>query len=391
MKTKLLNSMRPEKAMVKFILMQVLALLLFSVSCKQEYKPPAINTNLNLLIVDGALNNSSDSTFIRLSRTKKLSSGLKNSGENNAELWIEDLNGNPLYFFQPFNTDGVYMIPGMNLDGNSKYRLRINTLDGNQYTSDEMPVLATPLIDSVSWKRTNDGVTVYVNTHDPLSKTKYYRWDYTETWQYHSPHFSVIKYLGGALIDRTADEIIYDCWKTQNSTDLLLASSAKLSEDVIFEMPLRFIPMNSFELSDRYSMLLRQYALSKEAFNYLENLKKITEQMGSIFDAQPSQLTGNMHSINNPQQTVLGYMTLSTVQSVRKFIRNAEVTPWQTGFYCERKEITPDSLGFYFGELGYLPIDKNMRGPDLISAGGAAPECVDCRIRGGSTTKPDFW
>lgn len=383
--------MRSEKAMAKFILIQALFLLLFSVSCKQDYKPPAIDTDVNLLVVDGVLNNSSDSTFIRLSRTKKLAAGLRNSGENNAQLWIEDINGNQLYFFQPFNADGVYTIPGMNLDVNNRYRLRINTFDGNQYTSDDMPVLATPFIDSVSWKRTDDGVTVYANTHDPQNKTQYYRWDYTETWQYHSPHFSVIKYVGGGLIDRTADEIIYDCWITQNSTDLLLASSAKLSQDVIFEMPVRFIPLNSFELSDRYSIFLRQYALTKEAFNYLENLKKITEQMGSIFDAQPSQLTGNLHSINNPQQPVLGYMTLSTVQSVRKFIRNADVTPWQTGFYCERKEITPDSLGFYFGELGYLPIDKNMMGPVLISAGGAVPECVDCRTRGGITTKPDFW
>lgn len=377
-----------ERAMKTFRSLLVRFLLLCIVSCKQEYKPPVIDTDLNLLIVDGVLNNSSDSSFIRLSRSRKLSEGLGNSGENNARLWIEDINGNPLYYFQPLNANGVYIIPGMNLDVNNKYRLRINTSDGNQYSSDEIPVSITPPIDSVSWKRTDDGVTIYTTTHDKENKTKYYRWDYTETWQYRSPYYSSVKYQGGAILYRSSDELIFDCWITQNSTDLLLASSAKLSQDIIYEKPLRFIPFNSFELSIKYSMLLRQYALTKEAFLYLENLKKITEQTGSIFDAQPSQLTGNMHSINNPSQTVVGYMTISTVETVRKYIRNEEVVPWDMSFYCERKEVPLDSISFYFSALGYLPIDQNI---PASTVGGAQPECVDCKTRGGTTMKPDFW
>ena len=367
--------------------------LLFTVcilfSCKQAYDPPAVQTDLGLLIVDGFLNNGNDTTFIRLSRTRKIADGLKNSGENGAQLIIEDDTNTPVYFFHQLNNDGLYMVPGMSLDINRKYRLRINTFSGKQYLSDELPVTYTPPIDSISWKRSSDGINIYATTHDPLNKTKYYRWDYIETWQHHPQYYSTMKYEGGFLSYRSTSELIYYCWTTQNSDELLLASSAKLSQDFIFEKKLRSIETNSIELSVKYSILVRQYAVTEDAFLYLENLKKISEQMGSIFDAQPSQLIGNIKSVANPAtEPVLGYLLASTTNSKRIYIKNEEVRPWLTNGYCEILKVPPDSLGFYFGELGLLPVDYNMMDG---SATGAAPVCVDCRLRGGRLTKPDFW
>ena len=60
------------------------------VGCKEKYDPPATKENPNFLVVDGFLNNSSDTTFIRLSRTRNLDSNLLNSGERNADMLIED-------------------------------------------------------------------------------------------------------------------------------------------------------------------------------------------------------------------------------------------------------------------------------------------------------------
>lgn len=357
-------------------------------SCKQAYDPPVVKTDLSLLVVDGFLNNGTDTSFIRLSRTKKIAEGTANAAENGAQMIIEDEASNPLYFFQQQNNNGVYILPGMSLDINRKYRLRINTATGKQYLSDELPVSNTPPIDSVSWKRTNEGVNIYATTHDPANKTKYYRWDYTETYQHHPPYFSTMKYQGGILSYRSTSELIYDCWTTENSTELLLASSAKLSSDIIFEKKLRSIATNSIELSVKYSILARQYALTEEAFLYLENLKKISEQMGSIFDAQPSQLTGNIHSVTDISEPVLGYLLATTSHSQRIYIKNSEVQPWLANPYCQMIEVTPDSLGFYFGDMGYLPIDFNM---STSITTGAQPICVDCRVRGGTLIKPDFW
>src|SRR6202012_4114028 len=89
---------------------------------------------------------------------------------------------------------------------------------------------------------------------------------------------------------------------------------------VVYQNPLTQIPLTSEKVETKYSIIVRQYALTQEAYNFYQNIKKNTEQLGSIFDAQPSQLSGNIHNVTNPNEPVVGYVTVSTVQSKRIFI-----------------------------------------------------------------------
>ncbi|MBS1609606.1 MAG: DUF4249 domain-containing protein [Bacteroidetes bacterium] len=380
----------------KIIYSLLMPMIVFFFSCKEKYVPSVANSNLNYLTVDGFLNNSSDSAFIRLSRTRNLDSSLLNSGENGAELTIEDSSGNAIYYFRQLNNNGMYTLPGMNLNVNNKYKLRIKTVSGGEYLTDEIPVLRTPPIDSISWKKSDKGVTIYTNTHDPLNNTKYYRWNYTETWQYHSTYISRLKYDSTSLpykvSGRPDSEFLYTCWIEQNSKDLLLATSTKLSQDVISENPIRFISNNSIELSVKYSIAARQYALTKAAYEYLQNLKKNTEQTGSIFDAQPSELKGNIHSVSNPNEPVLGYITISSVDSARIYISNSEVAPWVWGLNCAQilVPLNSDSTELYFNHLGYIPLEPYNSSP-FSPIWAALTPCGDCTVNRGTTKKPGFW
>jgi hypothetical protein len=49
-----------------------------------------------------------------------------------------------------------------------------------------------------------------------------------------------------------------------------------------------------------------QYALTKDQYDYWTELKKNSEQLGTLFDAQPSQLNSNIHSMEI-HRLVLGY------------------------------------------------------------------------------------
>jgi len=369
----------------------------FLLCCKERYQPDIKGGNIEYLVVDGFLNNSSDSTFIRLSLTRKLDSNLLNTGVRNAQMTIEDNSGNTYYYFTELNSDGVYTIPGLNLDNNNKYRLRIKMAGGKQYLSDEITVQRTPPIDSISWKKTSKGVTIYSNTHDPLNNTRYYRWEYTNTWQYHTDYLSRLRYDTaypglGQLAGRDNDELIYTCWKTERSFDLLLGSSAKLTEDIIYEYPIRFIASNSIELSVKYSILLKQYVLTREAYEYLQNLKKNTEQTGSIFDAQPSELSGNIHTVNNSKETILGFITACNMDSMRIYITNEQVAPWVFGPSCTRFLVpkNSDSIELYFNHLGYIPIEY-YNSSVMSPIWGSLPDCADCRRNGGQLQKPGFW
>ncbi len=373
--------------LIKKVTIQFFFLSILLAGCKERFEPKILKTDLNLLVVDGFLNNSSETTEIRLSRTSKLNEGTAGIPESNAQLYVEDEAGNIIYYFQETG-NGVYIVPGMNLDLNRKYKLKINTSDGKQYASEAITVKQTPPIDSVNWKRKSDGIGIYVNTHDLQNETKYYRWEYTETWEYHANNFSYLYYENGTIKQREPNQFVFYCWQTLNSTNMMLGSSAKLSKDIIADFPINTIPLNGVQLSVKYSIMVRQFALTKEHFEYLENIKKITEQMGSIFDAQPSQLTGNIHCLSDPTEVVLGYAAASSKSEQRIFIKNADVLPWKYLFYCEPVKLVPyDSLEFYFTG-GFTPIDEPLP-PAGIN--GNTTDCVDCTSHGGTNVKPDFW
>ena len=382
--------------MKKIVSYHILLLVVLLSACRQNYTPPEIDSKLGYLVVDGFLNNSADTTFIRLSRTAKLISGVRNSAEKNAFMAVEDMNGTVLYNFYNTGNDGVYYIPGMNLDINNSCRLKINTNDGNEYVSDNIQIKKTPPIDSISWEKTSDGVKIYTNTHDASASTKYYRWDHTETWEYRSNFYSLLKYENSTMVNRKFPaEQVFSCWQTRNSTELLLASSARLSEDVIYKKQIQLIPNNSIELNIKYSILVRQYAITKEAFEYLENLKKISEQMGSVFDAQPSELPSNIRCTTDPSAKALGFITASTMETKRIFIEKVQVLPWQYFFQCDEHRSFPliqDSLDYYFGSgIYYVPIEEIRMMGILVGYDGGIAECVDCVLRGGTNQKPVFW
>lgn len=366
----------------------VLILLLFP-DCKQNFEPPAIQQRLGALVVDGFIHVGADTSVILLSRTKRLDEEKNNLPEKGASLSIEDEEGNTLYDFQELNDSGKYIVPGVNLDFNSKCRLKIRTTNGREYISDNIPVIKTPAIDSISWRKEARGFFIYANTHDPADNTHYYRWDYSETWQYRANFFSTLIYENG-LRDRFPQEYIYECWRTNASTELLLASSVKLSQDIIHEKSVRVIPLNGIELSIKYFIFLKQYALTREHYEYLENLKRITEQTGSIFDAQPSEIKGNIHAVDNKNEVVIGYVSASSVAEKKLYIKNEEVKPWTFIQPCKEVKVPSASIDNYFRSGALIPLYYDGAGPAQVVL-ATERICADCTIRGGVTTRPDFW
>src|SRR5258705_7475113 len=157
-----------------------MVIMILFVCCKQEYIPQVKEKNVRLLVVEGFLNSGQGPTKIRLSRTVNLTDVVVTKAEVGAQVRVEGENGNS--FILTGNPNGEYSIAQLALTNNIKYRLWIKTTDGKEYVSDFTPVKYTPPIDSLTWKRESDGVRLYVNTHDPQNATKYYQWEYEETW-----------------------------------------------------------------------------------------------------------------------------------------------------------------------------------------------------------------
>jgi hypothetical protein len=97
---------------------------------------------------------------------------------------------------------------------------------------------------------------------------------------------------------------------------------------MISHQPVATIPQNDEKISKRYSILVRQYALTKEAYQFHQILQRNTQQTGSLFDPQPSQLSTNLHCLTNPDQPVIGFISASSVEEKIIFIKHQEVNDW---------------------------------------------------------------
>jgi hypothetical protein len=373
-------------------------LIIVIAGCKEKYEPPVTSPGIGYLVIEGIIS-AQGPADIRLSRTIPLPDSARTTNESRALVQLEGTDGSKNVLTESGTGTGVYKHPMLNLNSNHQYRLFIKTRDGKDYASDFVKVRIAPPIDSISWIRENEGVRIYINTHDPQNNTWYYRWETEETWEFHSNYytsleFNIVPPLGeikGVKYrrpDRQVDESLFKCWQNENSTKLLLGSSAKLSEDVI-HLPLIYIPQPSWKLGVLYSILIKQYALTREEYEFLQKMKRNSEETGSIFDRQPSELKGNVRCLTKPEEPVIGFIGIANRYEKRIFIKRNEVPDWGYFMRCEYREIPSDSAEFYPNWAPIAPAEFSMTGA-IIKYSASEWTCVDCTRRG-RNVKPTFW
>lgn len=368
----------------------LLVAVLGLISCRDEYVPPLVQSDTNVLVVDGNLNVGTGPTSFRLSRSGPVDGNNTIIAEEGAQVQVESETGGGIQLL-PAVGGGIYRGNPVFSVG-QRYRVRIITTGGREYVSAYVTALQTPEIDSISWKRDEEGITVYANTHGNGTGDTYYRWEYDETWEIRSYWFSEYVYENKRVRQRNLpQESVLTCWKYNTSKNILLGTTAKLQSDRISEAPLLEIANGDERPAVRYSILVRQYALDKEAFEFYDLMKKNTESIGSIFDPQPSEIRGNFTSVTDPAEPVIGFLTASSVTEKRIFVNAAQVPDWRFVEYCPTQNVTPDSVEFYFEGEGYMPYGAKDLNGGIEYYYGSYGGCVDCRKRGGNLNRPSYW
>ncbi|MBA9078160.1 MULTISPECIES: DUF4249 domain-containing protein [Rufibacter] len=359
--------------------------------CVEEYTLPEQATNLKLLVVNGSLNVEQGIGLVQLSRTHDLSEADKAPvPETNASVAVE---AETLEKFQlRESVPGIYSKSGIALQYGKKFRLRIKTVEGKEYVSDFVATTKTPPISEVAWGVEGDKIQVKVSTQDFTNNTKYYRWEYEETYEYQSLLPSFYKIENNEVVPRAEHEKIQFCWKNQSSTRILVNSTDQLEQSNVNNYILVSQSGGGILFNHRYSILVKQYSISQAEYDYWRMLQKNTEAVGSLFDAQPSYVSGNLTCTTNPEEPVFGYFSVQSISEKRIFISASELR--QFNFQkeplplCESMRVGKAQLPQY--EFSSLIIDVDESGPEPMYI-MAKNECIDCRLKGGSTIKPDFW
>ncbi|SHI35157.1 protein of unknown function [Hymenobacter daecheongensis DSM 21074] len=379
--------MRRSLVIARSIFCWCIATLLLP-GCIDAYMPDVLSDPKGHLVVDGFIN-SRGVTTITLTRTYNIQAAAPPPAETQATVRIIDDTGRLYPLVE--SSKGIYRSGLLTLNLARSYRLRITTAAGQEYESASVLAKTTPVIDNVRGHTNSDGLTIVVNAHDDSNGTRYYRWDYEETWEIIPAFRPQVEYVKQ---ERRFQPIAVPypiiCWGNQKAPDIHLSKTTTLAQDVVADYVLRSYPTTSDRLRYKYSILVKQYALTKEEYDYWTELRKNTEDIGTLFDPLPSQLTGNVRCLSDASELVFGYVGAHTEEAKRIFISRADLpNEWRTATGYEAcfppVLIGRDYASFFSGFLSYVPIYETPEG--YISS---SKECVDCRLRG-SAVKPSFW
>jgi hypothetical protein len=371
--------------MTKLKIIFLLLPLMFS-ACIAKFIP-AVNEEKEVLVVQGLITDQIETDTIKLSRSLplgQLSDAIPVSG---SKVTISDDNGNS-YNLSEIKT-GTYITDVSSFRGvpGRFYTLHITTRGNINLNYESFPVemKSVPPIDSLYYEKlvveapsTNfkgvDACQIYLNTHDPSDNCKFYRWDFSETWEFR-------------LLFEVPN---HTCWIRENSHSINIKSTAAFDEAKITRLSVNYISNATDRLRTRYSILVNQYSLNEDEYNYWEKISNVVVQVGGLYDLIPASIPSNIRCIENPAEKVLGYFSVSAKSSKRIFIEdNFE------GIVDNYKNCITDTINTD------KPLGLNITVWILMYNLCAFPctptfeittnkECTDCTLRG-TTVKPLFW
>ncbi len=365
---------------------------MLSRSCVEPYYPE-IKDYEDLLVVDGLLTDGQEPCLVSLSRTYAYNDFL-NVPETGAVVAILDDQGG--VFSLEEGPEGQYLTDPTKFTGEPgrSYQLHLVLSDGSEYASDYMLLREVPPVETMvaHYERRelaepgsySDGIQIYLNTGDPSRQTRYYRWEWEETWEFTVP------------MQAPEKAELFRCWKSGKSRSIMIGTSEQLTEDRIIDYPLHYVDAGSNRLRILYSLLVRQYAESPAAYDFWKMQEDMSERGGTLFDPIPAAIPGNIYSLSDPDEIVLGLFDASGVSTKRIYI-DPQLLPPQVGVpsdfeFC-RFQVLQDPSGSDLNQLlssGWIYVDEYYDMNHLVVRLTNHISCFDC-TRTGSNAKPEFW
>lgn len=388
--------------------------LLLLNACIEEFIPETF-TFEDFLVVEATITDEFKFQEIKLSRTFEF--GENPIKETQANVQIIDDSQNSYNFFETESGNYVSNVK-FSVEPNRTYTLKVTTKNSMSYTSSAVMLPSnTAQITDVSYsKSTNsnieEGIDILVDSFDPSGNSKYYRYEFEETYIIIPPFWSPIEIIIVSDVPpfkvdhqlKTREERV--CYNTIISNDIIQTETNSLSEDRITKFPVKFISSKDSIIRDRYSILVKQHVQSLEAFTYYKILNEFSISESVFSENQPGFLEGNIFSDTSPNEKVIGFFEINSVSSKRLFLNYKDVFPNENKppYFAECVEIElPDLVNPEDPDNSPL-IDKIKSGMIHIETNYSffgdiveeAPyfiiniECGDCTVFG-TNIRPDFW
>jgi hypothetical protein len=370
---------------MKIITIITVFIVLMTASCISQFTPEIVSQN-RYLTVNGLVTDQNSRYSVKLGISKPLNITSQEEPAKNALVTVLDDLGNS-YIFQE-KSPGYYVSDSTILTGQPgrSYTLNISYND-KDYTSGPCLLRETPPIDTIWYEvldreinasgETEKYVRIALNSFDPGTENHYFRWTYDETWEIHLP-FNNLPYEKSV------------CWMNEESKNIVVANTEALSEDRITDLTLTTFNNATDRGQYKYSILTKQYAISREEYEYWNNVKTMSENSGGLYDVTPLSITGNIECLTDPEEIVLGFFSVSGQTRKRIFLKSPLIVP---DIYKDKcvEDVVPANprlpgLGVY---VFILNIFENEFG-SLLWEITSNIACTDCAYFA-SNVRPDYW
>ncbi len=355
--------------------------LLLLAGCVDPYAPD-FRPALDILVIDGTVTNLAEPQIIRLNRSVTDPDKKALNVFPVTKAMVEVVVDSTQVVAAHETVAGSYQLPS-DFKGQvgHRYQLRFTLADGKQYAStvqtmpgqppgiDQITATFNPV--SLSTPLTSEGFRaghdIAIRFTDPANQHNYYRWDWTlyepQTWCrscyegiYAVNVLAVLATPSYPYYFTSTNQLYEDCYFPTRGSPANLALLNRQTDYPCRTQCWEIIYSHTIDVfDDRFTngsqivksgvahipyyqqgpclVNIRQGSLTREAYEYFDQLAQQSQHPGGLADTPPTASVGNVRNRVSPQEAIVGYFTASAISVKSYFIDRNDAQGKPSGLF----------------------------------------------------------
>lgn len=326
-----------------------------------------------VLVVDGSITSDPGPYHVTLFKSYVLNQIVKSPEPvRRATVEIFDDQGNSELLTEKV-TGGEYFSSATGIRGvvGRKYHLKIMTSDGLEYETKPELMTAPGEIENLRYEVFTDvlnpddvfkpqhAVKFFIDSRGGTDQGNFIRWRWTTTYEVRDKPMEKTKIYGFPPVslpdpppcsgwrvglnglEYFAPCTCCTCWVIDKNYDVLLSNNKLFTSREFNDVLVATVPVAPRTFDVRFHIRVEQLSLSEEAYQYWKLAQAQHAGEGSLFVPNAIRVRGNVSSVTNPEEHVLGIFSVSGITSTSMYISERDI-PYET-FLEERKDSCLDA------------------------------------------------
>jgi hypothetical protein len=307
--------------------------ILNSLQCIEEINL-AVDASTETMVIQGLIGDHLDSYQVEVKTAREF--GL--FPVEGASVLVVDDEGNEFQFQPSSSKSGLYEAT-LEAQVNRQYQLQVS-IAGREYKSIPSQVLPSPVMRQVTHRLANQ-ISIDVTGNQlsekivqaevdvdfsGLASLPYLRWRMLGEYEFHEdiPIISQTCYIK----------------ETIDLNKLLIYSPRYLNQNTLVNQAIHYTKLDK-RFTYLYCFHISQYTMNAAEYQYWDALRDLIENKGTLYDPPVGNIRGNIYSVSNPSESVVGYFSVAGIDTIRYFVNPLELIPDHPGLPCGQSNSRP--------------------------------------------------